>query len=487
MFLSKSDYMMADGCIKALWLKKNRKDLTPEIDEATQRRFDIGNAVQDLAREFFPGGVMVPAENWDVINGSKITAELAKCNDILFEAFAKLDNGAFCRIDVLKKNIDDWDLIEIKSATSVKGEYIQDLAFQKYVFENAGYPVKQCWVLHLNSDYVRQGDLDVNQLFQIEDVTEQVAEVYPNIPALAEQYMKIQTGKKEPEILLHKACKDCPYFNYCGKDVPEYSVFDLLSQREADVFYAETGKMEIKDVPASTCSTPKQLIDREAFLTNEVHVEPEAIKDWLDKLEYPLYYLDYETFQTAIPMFDGCKPYGQTPFQFSLHIQKENGGKLEHISFLHKEKSDPRRALAECLIKSCGDKGSIIVYNESFEKSRNKELADLFPDLADKLLAINERVIDQLIPFRNRYLYGPTQHSSASIKKTLPAFTDLSYQDMEVHNGAEASTRYEAFITGKLTDEEAKVLFDGLEKYCGQDTYAMVLLMDVLYKYAEKK
>jgi len=107
MFLSKSDYMMADGCIKALWLKKNRKDLTPEIDEATQRRFDIGNAVQDLAREFFPGGVMVPAENWDVINGSKITAELAKCNDILFEAFAKLDNGAFCRIDVLKKNIED--------------------------------------------------------------------------------------------------------------------------------------------------------------------------------------------------------------------------------------------------------------------------------------------------------------------------------------------------------------------------------------------
>ena len=170
--------MMADGCIKALWLKKNRKDLTPEIDEATQKRFDIGNAVQDLAREFFPGGVMVPAENWDVINGSKITAELAKCNDILFEAFAKLDNGAFCRIDVLKKNIDDWDLIEIKSATSVKGEYIQDLAFQKYVFENAGYPVKQCWVLHLNSDYVRKGDLDVNQLFQIEDVTEQFIRIF---------------------------------------------------------------------------------------------------------------------------------------------------------------------------------------------------------------------------------------------------------------------------------------------------------------------
>ena len=487
MFLSKSDYMMAIDCFKALWLKKNRKDLTPEIDEATQKRFDIGNAVQDLAREFFPGGVMVPAENWDVINGSKVTSELAKCNDILFEAFAKLDNGAFCRIDVLKKNIDDWDLIEIKSASSVKPEYIQDLAFQKYVFENAGYPIKQCWVLHLNSDYTRKGELDINQLFKIEDVTEEISKINYGVPTLINTFLTLQSKKEEPKLPIHKTCKDCPYFYYCGKDVPEYSVFDLLPQKEADVFYAETGKLEIKDVPASTCTTPKQLIDREAFLTNEVHVEPEAIKDWLDQLEYPLYYLDYETFQTAIPMFDGCKPYGQTPFQFSLHIQKEKGGKLEHISFLHKEKSDPRRALAECLIKNCGDKGHIVVYNESFEKSRNKELAELFPDLSDKLLAINERVIDLLIPFRNRFLYGPTQHSSASIKKTLPAFTDLSYQDMEVHNGAEASSRYELFITGKLTAEEEKVLFDGLEKYCGQDTYAMVLLMDVLYKYAEKE
>lgn len=185
--------MMAQNCVKALWLKKNRKDLTPEIDEATQRRFDIGNEVQDLAREFFPGGVMVPAENWDVINGNKITADLAKKNDILYEAFAKLDNGAFCRIDVLKRNGDGWDLIEIKSSTSVKPEYIADLAFQKCVFDHAGYPVKQCWVLHINSDYVRKGPIDVKELFQIEDVTDAVAEAYINTPAYAEQYMKIQT------------------------------------------------------------------------------------------------------------------------------------------------------------------------------------------------------------------------------------------------------------------------------------------------------
>lgn len=486
MFLSKSDFMMAQRCIKSLWLKKNRKDIEAIYDDATQKRFDIGNLVQDEARKFYPDGVMVPAENWDVINGSKITSKMAQEHDTLFEAFALLSNGAFCRIDVLKKNISDWDLIEIKAASSVKDEYIQDLAFQKYVFEGAGYPVNRCWVLHLNSQYKRNGDIDINELFEIDDVTERVNEAFQETPELAKQCMKDQTSGREPEILLHAACKDCPYYNYCCKNVPEYSVFDILSSKEADKLHAETGALEIKEIPEEICS-PVQLIERNAFLTNTVYFDSKAIKEWLDSVEYPLYYLDYETFQTPIPMFDGCKPYGQVPFQFSLHIQKEQDGELEHISFLHKEKSDPRRALAEALIKNCGTQGSVVVYNEGFEKSRNKELAEMFPDLSDQLLAINERIVDQLVPFRNRALYGPTQHSSASIKHSLPAFTDLAYTDMEIHNGAEASSRYEDFISGKLSEDEEKVLFDGLEKYCGQDTYAMVLLMSVLYKYSEKE
>ena len=177
--------------------------------------------------------------------------------------------------------------------------------------------------------------------------------------------------------------------------------------------------------------------------------------------------------------------YQQIPFQFSLHIEDKPNGKLKHIGFLHKDKSDPRRALAESLVKNCGKKGSIIVYNENFEKSRNKELADLFPDLCQDILAINDRIVDQLIPFRNRALYHYKQHSSASIKKVLPSFTDLKYDNMEICNGGEAMERYLAFQQGKLTFDEEKTLFDALEAYCGQDTYAMVLLMNVLYQKAK--
>lgn len=486
MFLSKSDYIMALDCVKALWLKKNRKDLVPEYDARTLQSFEDGNEIQDLARQCYSNGVLVDSESWDVIGGAVKTKALAETNNILFEATAKLDNGCFCRIDILERNGDAWNLIEIKSATSVKDYYIDDLSFQKYVFENAGYPVKQCRVLYVNNDYVRHGELDISQMFREEDVSERVAEACKDVEMYVKGMLSAQQEKNEPETTLHANCQDCPFWGYCGKNVPEYSVFDLLSAQAADLFYNQTHSTKVEDVPIDLCTTDKQLIDRDCYVNQAEHVEPEHIKEWLDTLEYPLYYLDYETVQCPIPMFDSSKPYSQIPFQFSLHVQEQRGGELKHYEFLHQERSDPRRALAESLVKYCGKQGSVVVYNQAFEMTRNKELAVLFPDLADDLLAINERVVDQLIPFRQRALYSYKQKSSASIKYVLPSFCDLSYKGMAIANGGEAMSQYKAFLEGKQTETESRQMFEALLKYCGQDTYAMVLLMDVLYKYAGK-
>lgn len=484
MFLSKSDYIMGLDCVKALWLKKNRKDLTPEYDDRTLQNFETGEKVQELAYHYYPEGVMVDAENWDVIGGAAKTKILTKDHDIIYEATAKLDNGCFCRIDIMMRNGDAWDLIEIKSATEVKDYYIDDLAFQKYVFENAGYPIKNCKVLHLNNQYVRHGDLDINQLFTEEDVSDKVSAKKSEVEMYVRGMLSYQEMPDEPEIPLHSSCSDCPFYGYCGKDLPEYSVFDLLSSKNADLFYNQTHSFSVEDVSEDWCSTEKQLIDRDAYLNKSLHIEPENIKEWLDTLEYPLYYLDYETVQCAIPMFDGAKPYSQIPFQFSLHIQDTPEAEPRHIEFLHQERSDPRRGLAEALVKSCGKHGSIVVYNQAFEMTRNKELAELFPDLSTDLLAINERVVDQLLPFRNRALYSYKQKSSASIKYVLPAFSDLSYKGMNIANGGEAMSKYLAFLEGNQTEEESKQMFADLLKYCGQDTYAMVLLMKVLYQFA---
>ena len=361
MYLSKSDYLMGLDCVKALWLKKNRKELVPEYDEATLATFEIGNQVQDLARDFYPNGIMVEAESWDVENGSKLTKELRQKHDTLYEAFAKLPNGCFCRIDVLVKNGNAWGMIEIKSATGVKDYYIDDLSFQKYVFENAGYLIKRCKVLHLNNKYVRYGQLDVQQLFAEDDVTEEVLQKKSEVEMYVKGILSYQTMPDELDVKLHSNCSDCPFYHYCGKDVPEYSIFDLLNANKANEFYNTSN---IRDLPLKYRTTDKQLIDRDCFLTDKIHVESEKIKDWLNSLEYPLYYLDYETVMPAIPIFDNTSTYSQIPFQFSLHIQKEPHGELEYIEFLHQKQSDPRCSLAEALVEGCGKKGSIVVYNQ---------------------------------------------------------------------------------------------------------------------------
>ena len=340
--------------------------------------------------------------------------------------------------------------------------------------------------MHLNNRYVRRGKLDIKKLFSEDDVTEAVIQRQSEVEMYVKGMLSYQSMPDEPEVKLHSGCSGCPFYGYCGKDVPEYSIFNLLHAAKADEFYNASNSCNIHDLPLSYCTTDKQLIDRDCFLNNKVHVEKENIKKWLNTLEYPLHYLDYETVMPAVPLFDNTSPYSQVPFQFSLHIQKVPHGEVEHIEFLHQERSDPRRSLAEALVKSCGKKGSVVVYNQQFEKTSNEELAALFPDLRDDILAINERVVDQLIPFRNRYLYSPKQKSSASIKYVLPAFSDLSYKGMDIANGSDAMSKYLAFLNGKQTADDSKKMFDDLLKYCGQDTYAMVVLMDVLYKWAEK-
>lgn len=265
MLLSKSDYMLGSSCPKALWLKRNRKDLAPVIDVKMQANFDMGNEIQEFARLWFKDGVMVNAEPWDVIQGSLLSKNLMKEHNIIFEAFAKLDWGAFCRIDVLQKNDDGWDLIEIKSSTKPKSEHFTDLAFQYMVFENAGYKIKDCYVLHLNNQYLREKQLDIEQLFKLSKVSNEVLKEYPNIIDFAPRLYDVMQTKIEPASKYCKYCLECSYFGYC--------------------------KTEDKEKAKEPSREDKT-----------------AINDFLSTLKYPLYYLDYETIMPAIPIFEKSRP-----------------------------------------------------------------------------------------------------------------------------------------------------------------------------------
>ena len=225
--------------------------------------------------------------------------------------------------------------------------------------------------------------------------------------------------------------------------------------------------------------------DIEAFLDNIDVINPDILRDFTARLKWPLYFLDYESIMPAVPMFDNSRPYQQICFQFSLHVQREPGGALEHYEYLHTDAgTDPRPGLIKKLIETTGDTGSVIVYNQGFEQGRNSEMARDFPEYADALRAINDRMVDLLMPFRNRGLYRPCQCGSASIKQTLPAFVpEMSYANLGIHNGTEASEQFLAFMTGKQTPAQTAAMMTNLREYCGQDTMAMVRLLDVVQNY----
>jgi hypothetical protein len=487
--ISKSQFIKGQQCPKALWYYKNRKDLAIEPDAATQAMFDAGNEVGILAQKYFGKGVEVTDEYWNISAAVKSTDSYVKAgHEVIFEATAMHPGlGSYSRIDILKKvdNSNEWDLIEVKSSTEVKDYHHDDLGFQYHVFTNAGYKIRNCFLMRLNNGYSRQGDIDPQGLFLLEDITQDVLDKQTVIEALVPQLINARGQEFEPEARIGARCKkpfECDYKAHCWSDVPDYSIYSVLTDAKASAAYDITKSYEIADLPEALYPGGNKLIDIDCFLNDREYVEMRGIQVFLDKLEYPLYYLDYESIFPALPQFDNVRPYQQLVFQFSLHIQQEAGGELVHHEFLHTDNTDPREHFAKALIAVCGNSGSVIVWNQTFEKGRNRELAEVFPVYAEALRAINARVVDQMVPFRERVLYRPQQTGSYSLKKVLPAFTGYSYGGMDIANGGDASLQYFNFVRGKLTASEQTTLWEALIKYCKLDTYAMVQIMDVLVR-----
>ena len=488
MTLSKSQFIKGLQCPKALWLFRNRKELRKEPDLATKAIFEIGDRIGKLAISRYRGGREVSRDFWDVAGGAEDT--LAYVDDgcqAIFEATAvHKETGDYARIDILRKvgRSDRWDLIEVKSSTRVKDYHRDDLAFQYYVFSGAGFNIRKCCMMVVDNSYERNGPVDPKKLLSLEDITQDVLERQAAIPQIRTTLAKTLKAADEPEMSIGTRCStphECEFKGYCWSHVPDYSAYDVYRSDKVDQVVGEHG-FELETIPKEYWPGGRKELEIKSFLSDERMVDPVAISEFLDQIRYPLFFLDYEAISPTIPLYDGTRPFQQIPFQFSLHIQRKSDADLSHYEFLHKDASDPRRAFAEDLIRLCEGRGSIIVYNQTYEKTRNKELADLFPDLSDQLAAINDRMVDLLVPFRNLWLYDPCQHGSASIKAVLPAFTDLSYADLEIGNGGEAAMKYEVFARGDCPADELPSLWENLSRYCEQDTYAMVLLLDVLKK-----
>lgn len=485
MVLGKSNYCRGVQCPKIVWMddnkpKKAEKDQPENIPAS-------GTRVAGLARRYFGDYVSVNFDS-DKEKMVRQTEMLLREGHETIAGAAFFADGLFCTVDILRRTADGYDIVEVKSSTHVSDIYMEDMAFQYYVLNKAKIRVSHVYHMHINSHYVRQGELDLKGLFTIEDFTKQVKEKQESVEKNIRNIRKYAACKTEPEQDIGIYCGEpypCAYFSHCGRHLPVQSVFDvrgLALQKKYE--YYRNGIVSFEDmIREKPKLSEKQVMQVEtAFFHRPDKIEKDRIADFLKTLTYPLYHLDFETYQQAIPQFDGVRPYAQIPFQYSLHIEKGDGS-LEHREFLAKEGTDPRRMLAESLVRDIPPDACVLAYNMSFERRVIKDLAEQFADLAGHLLAVREHIHDLMVPFQKQYYYTEDMQGSYSIKYVLPALypddPDLDYHNLEgIHHGGEASAAFAELADH--TPEEIQKIREHLLKYCGLDTFAMVKVLERL-------
>jgi hypothetical protein len=486
--ISKSLFLNGLQCPKLLWHAINTKDLLPEPDAAQQAIFDQGHDVGALARQLFPGGIDVCGTDRDeIIRG---TTEALKLRKPLFEP-AFQASGGFCRVDVLNPTQGgSWDLVEVKSSASVKHIHLQDVAFQAWVLADAGVPVRRTKLMYLDSDYVRSGSVEPQKLFTLTSTTTQTSKLGRTVGARVSDMLSIIRQPTPPEVAIGPHCDNpytCPLHDLCWKFLPEQNVMSLYRGKKKGFKLLVKGITAIREIPETVKLTANQAVQKQCAETGKPHSNQSAIVKFLRRLRYPVHYLDFETFNTAIPLFDGVRPYQQVPFQFSLHIVNAPGAEPEQRMFLADGHGDPRpefmRRLRECI----RDKGSIVVYNAAFEKSRLRECAEFLPEHAAWVRRIERRFVDLLKPFRSFDYYHPDQCGSASIKSVLPALTGRQYDDLEIKDGSTASLEFLRVTFGDLPEVERQPVRRQLEEYCCRDTEGMIWIVAELGKLASRQ
>ena len=483
--LSKSTFIKGMQCKKALYYHKYRKELRDDLTAAQEAIFKQGTEVGELAQKLFPSGVDCTPESYFDFQEAVIRTqeEIEKGTRVIYEAAFQF-NGVLAALDILVKHEDGWRAYEVKSSTKVSETYEFDASIQYYTIVNSEIDLKDISIVHINNEYTKNGPIDVHELFTIESVWEQVQNNIPKIPEQVRRLKEVLELTDEPVIDIGTHCSSpyaCDFSGHCWKHIPDYSIFDI-SRLRADKKFDLYGRnvIQFKDIPEDYPLNENQWMQVKSELNNETFIDEVAIQQFVRELNYPIYHLDFETFATAVPVFDGSRPYQQLVFQYSLHIEYADGT-LEHKEYLApSDGKDPRNGLIEHLVADCGKSGDVLVYNISFERSKLLELNEYSSKYKFALLGIIDRLKDLMVPFRDRRYYTPEMQGSYSIKKVLPALVpELNYQALTIQEGGTASNTYAEMVRGVYQGDIEQTRKD-LLAYCELDTLAMVKILEVL-------
>lgn len=484
--LSKSTFLKGLQCHKALYLNRYKPELRDEISAAQEAIFQRGHDVGKLARDLFPGGVDSSPVNNDYQGAVKRTSELIESGaKVIYEA-AFMYDGILCLGDILVKDRGGWNLYEVKSSTGLKEVYLPDAAVQYYVMNGSGIKLTDVSIVFLNNQYVRKGNLDLKELFTIESILELVEDMQDEIVKQAGVLKTVLAGKKVPDVDIGPQCSDpynCDFMGHCWAHIPETSVFNLArltTEKKFELY--RLGVVKLEDLPEDYPLNNRQQIQVDAHISGKKHIDKEVIGRFLESITYPHYYMDFETFMPAVPLFDNARPYQQIPFQFCVYFLEAKGAKPELREFLAQASSDPREVFIRTLIDATPGPGPIVVYNKSFEATRMAELAKDFPAYSNELTTRQDRLVDLLDPFARGYYYAPSMGGSASIKVVLPAIVpDLSYDGLTVSDGGMAMQAYE-HLWKENDSMRVEQIRKQLLEYCKMDTWGMVRIVEELYK-----
>ena len=485
--LSKSTFIRGLQCEKSLYLYKHNDDLRDGISTQLQSIFNQDTNVGLLSQQLFPNGVDAsPSDHFKIQESVLKTKEFIDNGEsIIYEATFQF-NGVLVALDILVKDKEGWKAYEVKSSTSISETYINDTAIQYYAITNSGIELKDISIVYINNQYIKKGDIEVKELFTVESVLDRVKEVVPSIPSQIESFKRLIAQDSVPNIDIGIHCSSpygCDFMGHCWKHIPEYSIFNISNLYTTKKFELyEKGIVSFEQIELNNSKlNSNQILQVTSELNKTTYIDKDNITQFLKDFEYPLYYLDFETMTSAVPIYDNSKPYQQLVFQYSLHIQTEHG-ELEHKEYLAEASPniDPRINFVKQLISDCGSTGDILVYNIGFERGKLNDLITMFPIYTSEITNIIGRLKDLMIPFQKKWYYTPAMKGSYSIKYVLPALLpELSYQDLEIKEGGTASSIFTQMVNGEFEGDIDKTKKDLLD-YCKLDTFAMVKILEKL-------
>jgi len=484
--LSKSKFILGQQCNKSFWFDVNNIEATNPPDEGSLERLNAGNEVGDISKDLFPGGVDIPYLPGEQKRMFELTKEsISQGATSIYEASFIFDD-IFVRVDLMNKTEKGWDIYEVKSSTRIRSYHEYDASIQWHVLKELKmFEINDVFIVTLNNEFSRKKIIDPIKFFNIDSVLNIAQSNHQEVKQKIVELKSIAASSEEPPIDIGPHCKKphgCVYMDKCWpnnmNDINSvFRLYRMNLKKKISLYNQGIDTFEkVNDIDSLTLTQKNQM---EAFRKAAPIIKKQEIKKFTDKIIYPISFFDFETFTDAVPLYDGQRPHMQMPFQYSLHVQESSEDDLSssdrHFQFIGNIEEDPRRAIAERMLKDIPKSGSIMAYNQSFEKNCIKSLASHCPDISSELLSLNERFVDLIDPFRGGGYYDHKFGGSFSIKSVLPALCPnndkLDYKKLDINNGAMASNAYKSMR--KQPNKQRLLTREMLFKYCWLDTYAM--------------